>query len=60
MIGFALGAFFLSCLYVYYRVENKRRDRRYGRPEEQNTMQELEDELSSKTDREIQSFRYVV
>lgn len=60
MVGFALASFFLICLYVYYRVENKRRDRKYGRPEGQNEEQELEDELSNKTDREIKSFRYVL
>ena len=58
--GYCLAAFFFICLYIYYTWENKRRDRRYGRPEELTVAQELEDELSNKTDWEITSFRYVL
>lgn len=60
MSGFCLSAFFLLCLYCYYRWENSRRDRRFGRPEDMTVGEELQDELSNKTDREIASFRYVL
>lgn len=55
-----LSAFFLVCLYVYYAWENRRRNKRYGRPEDMTVGEEMEDELSSKTDREIESFRYIL
>jgi hypothetical protein len=58
--GYALTAAFYICLYTYYVWENRRRDRRYGRPEEMTVTQELQDELSNKTDWEIESFRYVL
>ncbi|RMJ28833.1 Allantoate [Aspergillus sp. HF37] len=60
MSGFCLSAFFLICLYCYYRWQNGRRNRRYGRPEDMTVGEELQDELSNKTDREIASFRYVL
>ncbi|OBT82514.1 hypothetical protein VE02_09591 [Pseudogymnoascus sp. 03VT05] len=56
--GFALGAVFLLCLFVYYNWENRRRNRLYGRPEEMTSREELADELSNKTDRQIESFRF--
>jgi hypothetical protein len=59
MSGLILGIFFLICLYVYYIWENRRRDRLYGSPQQLTEAEELHDELSSKTDREIESFRYV-
>ncbi|CAL5873036.1 uncharacterized protein PFLUO_LOCUS7305 [Penicillium psychrofluorescens] len=59
MSGLILGIFFLICLYVYYIWENGRRDRLYGSPLQLTGTEELHDELSSKTDREIESFRYV-
>ncbi|RMJ26606.1 Allantoate [Aspergillus sp. HF37] len=57
--GLTLGAFFLCCLWVYYIWENDRRDKRYGLPSEMTDSDEMRDELSNKTDREIPSFRYV-
>ncbi|KAI2855308.1 hypothetical protein CBS63078_4802 [Aspergillus niger] len=58
--GLALGAFFLVCLLGYYIWENKRRDRLYGVPEQMTESQELALGLSSKTDLEIEDFRYVL
>lgn len=58
--GYALSSVFYICLYAYYVQENRRRNRRYGRVEEMAVTQELEDELSNKTDWEIESFRYVL
>lgn len=60
MSGLVLSAFFLLCLYFYYIWENKRRDRKYGTAEATTVGEELQDELSNKTDREIESFRYVL
>ncbi|KAJ6090059.1 hypothetical protein N7467_005275 [Penicillium canescens] len=60
MAGLAFGIFFLICLYVFYIWENRRRDRLYGSPREITEGEELQDELSNKTDHEIESFRYVL
>jgi hypothetical protein len=60
MSGLVLSIFFLLCLYSYYRYENHRRDKLYGPPEEMTEGAELQDELSNKTDREIESFRYLL
>ncbi|XHG03980.1 hypothetical protein AWENTII_007263 [Aspergillus wentii] len=60
MSGLAFGIFFLICLLVYYIWENRRRDALYGSPSDLNENEELEQELSNKTDREIESFRYVL
>lgn len=60
MAGLAFGIFFLICLYIFYALENRRRDRLYGSPTEMTETEELEDELSNKTDHEIESFRYVL
>lgn len=60
MAGLVLGVFFLTCLYVFYVWENRRRDRLYGTPEHFTETEELQDELSNKTDQEIESFRYVL
>lgn len=60
MSGLVLGIFWCGCLFAYYSWENKRRDRLYGRPSDVSTADEVQDELSNKTDREIQSFRYVL
>ncbi|CAG7965821.1 unnamed protein product [Penicillium olsonii] len=60
MSGLVLSLFFLICLYVYYRWENRRRDKLYGLPEQLTVGAELQDELSNKTDREIESFRYLL
>jgi hypothetical protein len=57
--GFALGIFFLCLLWVYYFVENSRRDRKYGVATAISQDEELEEDLSNKTDREIPHFRYV-
>ena len=57
--GLCLATFFLVCLWVYYIWENNRRDRLYGAPSGMTDMDEMRDELSNKTDREIPSFRYV-
>ncbi|PYI07560.1 MFS general substrate transporter [Aspergillus sclerotiicarbonarius CBS 121057] len=58
--GLVLSIFFLVLLYFYYRYENRRRDRLYGRPEDMTVRAELQDELSNRTDREIESFRYIL
>ncbi|GKZ37231.1 hypothetical protein AbraIFM66950_008688 [Aspergillus brasiliensis] len=58
--GLALGAFFLLCLLVYYIWENKRRDRLYGVPGQMTESQELALGLSSRTDLEMEDFRYVL
>jgi hypothetical protein len=60
MSGLVLSIFFLILLYVYYTCENRRRDRLYGHPEENTVGQELQDELSNKTDRQLHSFRYIL
>ncbi|KAL4801256.1 major facilitator superfamily domain-containing protein [Aspergillus unguis] len=60
MSGLLLGVFFLILLYCYYNYENRRRDRLYGRPEDNTTLDELQDEISNKTDTEIESFRYII
>lgn len=60
MSGLVLSIFFLLCLYFYYRYENRRRDKLYGSPEDMTVGAELQDELSNKTDREIESFRYLL
>ncbi|KAJ5652911.1 hypothetical protein N7507_010337 [Penicillium longicatenatum] len=60
MSGLVLSIFFLAILYVYYTWENRRRDRVYGSPGQMTVGAELQDELSSKTDREIESFRYLL
>ncbi|CAI7584145.1 hypothetical protein N7533_000366 [Penicillium manginii] len=60
MSGLVLSIFFLVVLYFYYIYENRRRDRLYGRPEDMTVGAELQDELSNKTDTEIESFRYIL
>ncbi|KAJ5873725.1 uncharacterized protein N7529_002155 [Penicillium soppii] len=60
MSGLAFGIFFLICLYVFYVWENRRRDKLYGSPRELTESEELQDELSNKTDHEIESFRYLL
>ncbi|KAJ5910649.1 hypothetical protein N7504_005292 [Penicillium tannophilum] len=60
MSGLVLSICFLILLYVYYTWENRRRDRVYGSLENVTIGAELQDELSSKTDREIESFRYLL
>ncbi|KAJ5674310.1 uncharacterized protein N7477_004244 [Penicillium maclennaniae] len=60
MSGLILGIFFLVCLYCFYMWENRRQDRLYGLPRELTEAEELQDELSNKTDHEIESFRYVL
>ncbi|KAJ5559192.1 hypothetical protein N7535_008944 [Penicillium sp. DV-2018c] len=60
MAGLAFGVFFLACLFAFYVWENRRRDILYGSPRELDESQELQDELSNKTDHEIESFRYVM
>ena len=55
-----MSAFFLVCLYVYYSCQNRRRNKRYGLPEAMAIGEEMQDELSNKTDWEIQSFRYII
>lgn len=59
MCGLVLGMGFLLGLLAYYIWENKRRDRVYGLLEETPENEELAQELSNRTDREIPSFRYV-
>lgn len=59
MCGLVLGMGFLLGLLAYYILENHRRDRVYGLPSETTENEELAQELSNRTDREIPSFRYV-
>ncbi|KAJ5219563.1 hypothetical protein N7468_008767 [Penicillium chermesinum] len=60
MSGLVLSIFFLLCLYVYYTWENRRRDKLYGSPADMTVGAELREELSNKTDRQIESFRYLL
>lgn len=60
MSGLVFGIFFLVCLYGFYVWENRRRNRLYGSPSQVTEAEELEDELSNKTDHEIESFRYLL
>lgn len=60
MSGLVLSIFFLILLYLYYTWENHRRDVVYGSPEQMTLGAEFQDELSSRTDREIESFRYLL
>ncbi|KAJ5281964.1 hypothetical protein N7478_007336 [Penicillium angulare] len=60
MSGLVLSICFLICLLAYYIWENRRRDRLHGSPEEMTVRAELQDELSNNTDREIDSFRYLL
>lgn len=60
MSGLLLSVGFLIALYAYYTYENRRRDCLYGSPEAITVGEELQDELSNKTDREIDSFRYIL
>lgn len=60
MSGLVVSLFLLICLYTYYTWENRRRDRLYGSPEQITVGAELQDEISNKTDREIESFRYLL
>lgn len=55
-----LSAFFLVCLYMYYAWANRRRNKRYRLPEEMTVGEEMQEELSNKTDWEIESFRYIL
>lgn len=57
--GLALALFFLSCLLVYYILENQRRDRVYGLPTPPGASEESAEALY-KTDLEIKSFRYLL
>lgn len=60
MSGLVLSIGFLAALYFYYAYENRRRDRLYGTAETITVGAELQDELSNKTDRQIESFRYIL
>jgi hypothetical protein len=60
MAGLTFGIFFLVCLYIFFALENRRWDRLYGSLRVMTEAEELEDELSNKTDHEIESFRYVL
>ncbi|EER25920.1 hypothetical protein D8B26_008244 [Coccidioides posadasii str. Silveira] len=63
--GFALGAFFLLLLGIYMKWENMRRDRKYGKVDQQENNPNSEDELllslEDKTDWEMErTFRYLL
>lgn len=60
MSGLVLSLFFLICLYAYYTWENRRRDKLHGAPAEMTVGAELREELSNKTDRDIDGFRYLL
>lgn len=57
LCGFALSIFFLVLLYIYYTWENRRRDRKYGKPQEVASDYITEDFLNL-TDRQLPAFRY--
>ncbi|KAE8443146.1 hypothetical protein EG329_002315 [Mollisiaceae sp. DMI_Dod_QoI] len=59
LCGFALGVFFLFCLWFYYIYENRRRDKKYGLPTGISETEELEEDISNKTDMELIHFRYL-
>lgn len=58
--GFCLGVFFLASLLAYYKWENKRRDRAYGEAIVTSEIEEIAEELSNKTDRQLSTFRYTL
>jgi hypothetical protein len=58
--GLAIGVFFLVCLLVYYKWENKRRNAKYGAPTDRSEVEAIAEGLLDKTDLEITSFRYVL
>ncbi|KAH8691601.1 putative allantoate permease [Talaromyces proteolyticus] len=58
--GLALGIIALLSLYTYYTRENRRRDRIYGSPDALTVDQELQFELLNVTDKENESFRYLL
>ncbi|KAL2822923.1 major facilitator superfamily domain-containing protein [Aspergillus granulosus] len=58
--GLAFGVFWLILLWFYYFFENKRRDTRYGTPDQFTESEEVAQGLSNKTDLEIESFRYIL
>ncbi|RMJ28085.1 Allantoate [Aspergillus sp. HF37] len=60
MSGLVLGMGFLLGLMGYYTWVNHRRNRIHGRPEDITESEELAQDLSNRTDREIPSFRYVL
>ncbi|KAL4746558.1 hypothetical protein BDW72DRAFT_207260 [Aspergillus terricola var. indicus] len=67
LVGFALAIFFLVLLYIYYKCENRRRDRKYGpvpaasrHQETETTDYVTEVEFINRTDRQIPSFRYTL
>jgi len=58
--GFACGIFFLMSLLAYYVWENRRRDRVFGLVAEISEAQDLAEDLSNKTDMQLQNFRYTL
>ena len=60
MSGLVLGIASLIGLFSYYIFENRRKDRVHGLPSQLSANEELAQDLSNKTDREISSFRYVL
>lgn len=58
--GLSLAVCSLVGLYAYYSWENKRRDRVYGSPDALPIGQQLQLELLNVTDKENESFRYVL
>lgn len=58
--GVVLGFASLVGLLIYYVFENRRRDRVHGLPSELAENEELAQNLSNRTDREIPSFRYIL
>ena len=58
--GLAFGVFFLIVLLAYYIWENQRRNRNHGKVQEVSSEVGLAEDLSSKTDRELSTFRYVL
>ncbi|EHK25581.1 uncharacterized protein TRIVIDRAFT_31825 [Trichoderma virens Gv29-8] len=60
LAGYGLAIFFVFSLFLYYFFENRRRNTKFGLPADASESDELEAEISNKTDRELANFRYVL
>ncbi|KAH8429143.1 uncharacterized protein LDX57_006813 [Aspergillus melleus] len=60
LAGFALAIFFLILLYIYYEYENRRRDRKYGPPNQEAAEDYVTEDSLNRTDRQNPSFRYTL
>lgn len=60
MSAFALSVFFLVVLFAYYVWENKRRDYKFSNMTGVTDSEELTEDISNKTDRQLKGFRYTL